>query len=145
MEQGHSCEAAGLQPVKVFTAVYGNRRFIVTFTNSTMVPYPEPDCSIPAPSLRFLPSPSRSSTWLFYLRVPNKAPYAPLISPIRAICRAHLVRLDLFTRVIFGAMSSVPSLYGAFDVIVTLYGTKKTPFLCPTLMTQIQTLSHDIG
>jgi hypothetical protein len=143
MEQGHSCEAAGLQPVKVFPAVYGTRRFIITFTNSTMGPYPEPDCSSPGPSLRFLPS--RSSTWLFCLRVPNKTPYAPLFSPIRAICRAHLVRLDLFTRVIFGAMLSVPSLYGAFDVIVTLYGTKKTRIVCPTLMTQIQTLSHDTG
>ena len=111
MEHSHSCEAAGLQPVKVFPAVYGTRRFIITFTNSTMDPYPEPDCSSPGPSLRFLPSPSRSSTWLFYLRVPNKTPYAPLFSHIRAICRAHLVRLDLFTRVMFSAMSSVPSLY----------------------------------
>ena len=145
MEQGHSCEAAGLQPVKIFPALYGTRRFIITFTNATMLPYPEPDWSSPGPSLRSLPSPSRSSKWLFYLRVPNKRPYTSLFSPIRATCRARLVRLDLFTRLMFGAMSSVPSLYGAFDVTVTLHGSKKTRILCRTLVTQIQTLSHDIG
>jgi hypothetical protein len=39
--------------------------------------------------------------------------------PIPATYPAHFVRLDLLTRVIFGAMSSVPTLYCIFDVIVT--------------------------
>ena len=114
MEQSPSCEAAGFQSVKIFPALHGTGRLIITFKSATMVPYPEPDWSSPVPSLLFLPSPSRSSTWLFYVRFPNKTPYAPLFSPIRSTCHAHLVRLDLFTRVMFGASCQL-ALFGYPD------------------------------
>ena len=39
---------------------------------------------------------------LFHSDLASKTLYAPLMSPIRAICPAHLILADLITRVIFG-------------------------------------------
>ena len=50
----------------------------------------------------FLPSTPGSSKWSLPLRFPNKVLYTPLLSPIHATCPAHLIRLELITRVMFG-------------------------------------------
>jgi hypothetical protein len=38
MEQSSSREAAGLQPLKILPALYGNRRFIIIVSSATMGP-----------------------------------------------------------------------------------------------------------
>jgi len=96
--------------VKIFPALYETRRFIITFTSAAIGPYSEQVWS------RFCPFTSRCPTLLFYVCFPNKTPYAPLFSPIRVTCHKHLVRLDLFKWVMFGAISRVPAFYGAFRV-----------------------------
>ena len=79
---------------------------------SDTCPYPEPDISSlcshltsrksililsPSPYLRLgLPSGILSSG------LPTKTPNAPLLVPIHATCPAHLSRLDLITRNMFG-------------------------------------------
>jgi hypothetical protein len=41
------------------------------------------------------------STCLFHSDFPIKTLYAPLLSPTRATCHAHVILLDLITRIIF--------------------------------------------
>ena len=76
----------------------------------TISPYCEPDQSIPCPhltswrSILILSSHLRMGlpSALFRLGLPSKSLYAPLFFPIYATCLAHIILLNLITRIIFG-------------------------------------------
>jgi hypothetical protein len=72
--------------------------------------YPQPDRSSPWPTSHFLkihfniiiPSTPGSSKWFLYLSFPHLNPVHAFPLPIRATCPAHLILLDLITRIILG-------------------------------------------
>ena len=101
----------GLQLVKKFPAFYGTRRFIIALTS---VRHLSLSCASPIQSTYPHPTYWRSILILFtHLRLglpsglfpssfPTKTLYAPLSSPIRATCPAHLILLEFITRTILG-------------------------------------------
>ena len=101
----------GLQLVKKFPAFYGTRRFITALTS---VRHLSLSCASPIQSTYPHPTSWRSSLILStHLRLglpsvffpsgfPTKTLYAPLSSPIRTTCPAHLIPLDFITCTILG-------------------------------------------
>ena len=100
----------GLQLVKKFSAFFGTRKFITALTSvrhlslSWASPiqstYPHPTSWRSNLILSIYPSTPRSR--LFPSGFPTKTLYAPLSSPIRTTCPAHLILLDFITRTILG-------------------------------------------
>ena len=109
----------GLQLVKKFPALYGTRRFITALTS---VHHLSLSCASPIQSTYPHPTSWRSililsthlllglPSGLFPSGFPTKSIYAPLSSPIRATCPAHLI-LDFITRTILGEEYSSFSSY----------------------------------
>ena len=101
----------GFQLVKKFPAFYGTRRFITALTSvrHLSLSWASPIQSIcPHPiswrSILILSTHLRLGlpSGLFPSGFPTKNLYAPLSSPIRATCPAHLILLDFITRTILG-------------------------------------------
>ena len=101
----------GLQLVKKLPAFHGTRRFITALTS---VHHLSLSWASPTQSIYIHPMSWRSVLILSaHLRLglpsgllpsgfPTKTLYTPLSSPIRAICPAHLILLDIITRTILG-------------------------------------------
>ena len=99
------------QLVKKFPAFHGTRRFITVLTSVRHL-----SLSWASPIQSIYPHPtSWRSILIFYTHLrlglpiglfpsgfPTKTLYAPLSSPIRATCPAHLILLDYITRTILG-------------------------------------------
>jgi len=101
----------GLQLGKKFPEIYGTRRFIAALTSVRQLSL---SWASPIQSTYSYPTSWRSSlilsthlslglpSSLFPYGFPTKTLYAPLSSPIRGTCPAHLILLDVISRTILG-------------------------------------------
>ena len=104
-------ELTGSQLVNKFPAFNGTRRFITAFTKAShfslswarlmqsMSPFHFMNIHLVLSSYRNMCLPS---VWYLSLRFPHQIPVCTSSLPIHATCPAHLIPLDLITRIIFG-------------------------------------------
>jgi len=102
-------DLTGFQPVKKFPTFYGTRRFSTAITSSRhlSLSWASSIQSITPPPIFWTSILILSShlhlgltSGLFPLGFPTKTLYTPLLSPIRAICPAHIIVLDFINRII---------------------------------------------
>ena len=129
----------GLQLVKKFPTFHGTRKFITALTSFRHL-----SLSWGSPIQSIYPHPTswRSILILFtYLRLglpsglfpsgfPTKTLYAPLSSPKRATCPAHLIHLDFITRTILGEEYNSFS----FSLCSLLHSPVTSSLLCPSIL-----------
>jgi hypothetical protein len=95
-----------VQPLKNFPAFYGSRRFITVFTRALHW------SRFWARSIQSSPSylhcnivhlpPSWSSQWSLSFWLSHQYPICIPLLPIRSVCPAHLIRLDLIILIVLG-------------------------------------------
>ena len=99
------------QLVKKFPALYGIRRFITAFTSASHLSLSWASSTqsispLPTSWISILILSSHLSlglpSGLFHSGFPIRTLYTPLLSPIRAMCSAHLIPLHFITRTILG-------------------------------------------
>jgi hypothetical protein len=146
----------GPQVVKKFPAFYGTRRFIVAFTSDrhlslswassiqSMPPHPT------SLQIHFIiiPSTLRSSKRFLLSGHPTKALRATLLSAMRAACPAHLINLDVITRMIFGEeyrslSSSLCSLLHSPVTSSVLGSNILTPMCLRSVLSSVTTATRD--
>ena len=128
----------GSQLVMKFSAFYGTRGLIAAFTSVPILSNIDPVHVLTSHFLKIrfniiLPSRPGSSRWSSFPQISPSKPSIHL-SSIRATCPAHLIRLDLITRIISGECyrslsSSLSSLHIHEHIYLLILARDKAPVL----------------